>query len=338
MTPFTGLKVYRNSASGFFLHRCHNISIENSLFADNNVGIDLDRAEGNQVTNVRIIGQSPLYTELMARQPGVAPVCDIGVRTGFDIHTWQRDPGYLGAKISNVQMSGFDPNDPKCPTPLSMRFESFVSGMFFYCPAIQHNFSYKSFTYCRLQNLKQGLFEFYTAFSGMQLADGLGSINMCIINLPEFDFLYMIDLDGSFRPNQSVTPTISTLVASDNHEHLKFLDPAKCSDNADGCYSYCQNTCFRSMHYYVQGVDQANYKLKVCSRTDHSRCTLFKGGRRETSGPHEFTAHLPSGGRYDAVFLDRTGREITPTSVTEVVELTFCPAGVFEVTLFETLS
>lgn len=92
------------------------------------------------------------------------------------------------------------------------------------------------------------------------------------------------------------------------------------------------------MKYYVQGTDQANYKLKVCSRTDHSLCTLFKGGRRGTTGPHEFTAHLPSGGRYDAVFLDRAGNEITPTSVTEVVELTFCPAGIFEVTLFGKLT
>jgi hypothetical protein len=189
-----------------------------------------------------------------------------------------------------------------------------------------------------MQNLKQGLFEFYTAWSGMQLADGLASINMCVINLPEFNFLYMIDLDGSFRPNKAATPTISTLVASDNREHLKFLDPTKCTDNTEGCYSYCQNTCFRSMHYYVEGPGQASYKLKVCSRTDHSRCTLFKGGRRDTTGPHEFTAHLPSGGRYDAVFLDAAGAEITPLTVTEVVELTVCPAGIFEVTLFPKLS
>ena len=132
MTPFTGLKVYRNMASGFFIHRCHNIRVENSLFADNNVGIDLDRAEGIEVTNVRIIGQSPSYTALMARQPGVNPVCDRGVRTGFDLHTWQKEIDFLGAKISNVQMSGFSP-DAKCATPSSMRFESFVSKAYLNC-------------------------------------------------------------------------------------------------------------------------------------------------------------------------------------------------------------
>jgi hypothetical protein len=184
------------------------------------------------------------------------------------------------------------------------------------------------------QTLKQGLFEFYTGFEGTHLADGANSINMCIINQDQFDFLYLIDLDGSFRPNTSTIPTLSTLVASDNHEHLKFLDKSKCSDNALGCYSYCQDTCFRSMRYYVEGADQANYMLKVCSRNDHELCTLFKGGRRGDVGAHEFTAHLPAGKLYDAVFLDALGREITPTTVREVVELTFCTEGVFEVTLF----
>jgi hypothetical protein len=72
----------------------------------------------------------------------------------------------------------------------------------------------------------------------------------------------------------------------------------------------------------------------VCSRSDHSLCTLFKGGRRGNVGAIEYTAHLPAGNYYDAVFLDAFGREVIPTTVTEVVELTFCNEEVFEVTLF----
>jgi hypothetical protein len=169
----------------------------------------------------------------------------------------------------------------------------------------------------------------------MNLADGLDTINMCVINDPEYDLLYIIDLDGTFRPNPAIAPTVSSLVASDNQMHLTFLNPSKCVVNTVGCYSYCHDTCFRSMRYYVEGSGQESYKLKVCSRTDHSRCSLFKGGRRGDVGPHEFTAHLPSGQLYDAIFLDGDGNEITPSTVSEVVEKTFCTSGMFEVLLLD---
>ena len=176
----------------------------------------------------------------------------------------------------------------------------------------------------------------------MKLADGLNSINMCVVNDSEtapieYDLVYLIDLDGSFRPNQAIAPTVSTLVASDNKMHLTFLDPSKCVDNTVGCYGYCHNTCFRSMRYYVDGPGQESYKLKVCSRSDHSRCSLFKGGRRGDAGSHEFTAHLPAGQLYDAVFIDRLGKEIMPVQVEEVVEKHFCTSGAFEVKLFSRL-
>ena len=160
---------------------------------------------------------------------------------------------------------------------------------------------------------------------------------MCVVTTAEYDLLYTIDLDGSFRPNLATAPTVSSLVASDNNMHLTFLDPSKCVDNTVGCYSYCHDTCFRSMRYYVKGTGQESYKLKVCSRSDYSRCSLFKGGRRGDVGSHEFTAHLPSGQLYDAVFLDGDGNEITPSKVTEVVEKTFCTNGIFEVLLLKNM-
>jgi hypothetical protein len=188
-----------------------------------------------------------------------------------------------------------------------------------------------------IQTQKQGLFESYTAFERTKLADGLGSINMCAVKMLEYDLLYLIDLDGSFRPSSSIKPSVSTLIASDNRTHITFLDESTCTDNPVGCYSYCQNTCFRSMRYYVTSPGQEAYKLKVCSRTNKSRCALFKGGRRGNVGPHEFTAHIPTGQLYDAVFLDAIGKVIIPLAVEEVVEKTFCTSGVFEVKLFGTL-
>jgi G8 domain len=128
LTSFSGLKIYRNDAVGMFIHRCENILLENSLFADNNIGVDHDRSEGIVMRNLKVIGQSPLYEALMARQPGVKPVCFRGERVGIDLHTWQKEiEVYAGAKISNVDISGFSPSDPNCATPSSVRFDILVS-------------------------------------------------------------------------------------------------------------------------------------------------------------------------------------------------------------------
>lgn len=95
------------------------------------MGVDHDRAEGIEIRNIKIVGQSPLYEALMARQPGVKPVCFRNERVGIDLHTWQKEIEYfVGAKFSNVSISGFSPNDPYCTTPSSVRFDILVR----FCP------------------------------------------------------------------------------------------------------------------------------------------------------------------------------------------------------------
>jgi hypothetical protein len=334
ITPFIRLKVYRNYAIGIKIHRCHNIRIDQGLFADNYMGIDLDRAEGIEVTNTTIIGTSLSYEALMARQPGVASVCDRNERVGIDLHTWQKDISFLGAKITNIYMSGFAPNDSKCLKPRSLRYDKFVSRHFYFKGmTVSPTQPYFHLLRLPLQNLKQGLFEFYTAFEGIRLTDGTNSIDMCVVNDTFHDFVYLIDLDGSFRPNPFIIPTLSTLVASDNKKHMTFVNASKCTDNPVGCYSYCQDTCFRSMRYVVEDPEQGNFTVKVCSTINQTLCSSFKGGRRGDVGPHEFTIHLPVGQSYETVFVNSLGIEGTPSKVTESVEKTFCPEGPFSVTL-----
>ena len=74
LATFEGLKFYRNSATGIFVHRSSNILITNSHFADNNIGIDLDRTDGIEVQNTVVIGESASYRSLIARQ-SVDRVC-----------------------------------------------------------------------------------------------------------------------------------------------------------------------------------------------------------------------------------------------------------------------
>jgi hypothetical protein len=124
VATFEGLKVYRNVGSGIFIHRCHNIKVEKSLFADNYVGIDIDRAEGIEVNNTTIIGESNSYRTLMARQ-NVQIICSRDGLIGLDLFTWKVNTTFAGAEISNVEFHGFD-DIAACPKVLSISFDSQV--------------------------------------------------------------------------------------------------------------------------------------------------------------------------------------------------------------------
>jgi hypothetical protein len=188
------------------------------------------------------------------------------------------------------------------------------------------------------------MFEFYTSFEKMKNTDGADSINFCIVNQTAFESLYLIDLDGTLRPSSLVnTPRgASTLLANDNRQLDRFVSPtaAKCQSVPAGCYQYCPDTCFRSMRYEAYINKPTNPKLKVCLRGNNSLCSLFPAGRRTTTDPWTFTAHLPEGQLYDAVFVDGSnGTEFSAPAVLQEVEPSLCPPGnsTFNVTLYSSL-
>ena len=119
-----GLKAYRNDASGIFVHKNYNIVIVNGLFADNNIGVDIDRAQGIAVSDTVIIGESASYRQLMARQP-VGTVCSRGELKGLDLHTWKLDKEHGGVTITNVDFSGF--SKAACDFPSSIHMDDMVS-------------------------------------------------------------------------------------------------------------------------------------------------------------------------------------------------------------------
>lgn len=155
--------------------------------------------------------------------------------------------------------------------------------------------------------------------------DGPNSIDFCIVNELEHSMVYTIDLDGSMKPTAVIETTgASTLVGSDDGRLLEFVDTSKCTEVETGCYSYCSNTCFRSARFDVTGQDTEEYSLKVCLREDHSRCTTFYGGRRFATHGYSFTAHLPVGNTYDAIFVSADGNKASP-SFQQSMEVFFCP-------------
>jgi len=111
---FTRLTVYRNRLKGFMLHKNHNYVVTDSLFADNNYGVDVDRTDGVVVRNTRIIGESESYRDLMSRQQNVEAVCGINrVLIGLDMHTWTLHSERGGAVLENIEISGKYELDPR---------------------------------------------------------------------------------------------------------------------------------------------------------------------------------------------------------------------------------
>jgi hypothetical protein len=116
-----GVKSYKN-AIGINIHACHKIRLTNSLFADNYMGVDLERSENLTFSNSIIYGESPAYRLLMARQ-NVVKICLRNKLTGLQLGTWQNKfgPGYF---ISNITFSGF--KDASCTTSAVVGFDDLV--------------------------------------------------------------------------------------------------------------------------------------------------------------------------------------------------------------------
>lgn len=137
---------------------------------------------------------------------------------------------------------------------------------------------------------------------------------MCLINQGPFDMLYINDLNGNFHPTNNGNGLPGTLVASDSNVLLKFVTPtSKCTSVSAGCYSYCRDTCFRTLRVEVSGTSQSTWKLKVCVRgTTPQVCVLYKAGRRADTGPHTIMAHVPTGQLYDAWIVNSLGQTVRP--------------------------
>jgi hypothetical protein len=127
LAVFKGIRSFRNVFSGIFIHKNINILVKDSVFADNNVGIEVDRAEGIAIEDTLIIGESESYRKLMARQK-VASVCVKNKVIGVDLHTWTIFKGHGGTKMKNVEFQGF--SNITCTSPRAINMDRHVRVVF----------------------------------------------------------------------------------------------------------------------------------------------------------------------------------------------------------------
>jgi hypothetical protein len=305
----TRMRVYRNKNKGFMLHKNQNYVVSDSIFADNDLGLDVDRTDGVIFRDSVIIGVSQSYRNLMATQ-GVAKICRQGQIIGLDMHTWMLNSEYGAVTLDNITISGFDDAASIGCGITNVRVDPF--------------------------NLEENQFEQFATFRNIHLEDGVNKIDFCLAEDAGIDTVHWVDYDGSFRPPNTAQPTEASTVLSNGPDIMRFVDRTKCTVNTNGCYSYCRNTCFRSVRYEIKGTSMDGYLLKACRKNDSLNCSIFQGSRRGPTDPRTFLAHLPVGNSYNLVFLDKSGREVTTTSeLKEIPVASLCPAssGTFVVDL-----
>jgi hypothetical protein len=99
------------------------------------------------------------------------------------------------------------------------------------------------------------MFDSFTTMSKINFIDSTKTSPMdyCRTLQHNVTDVYMTDLDGSLKPKSfaGVSPILPATVVSLQTNMLQFVDKTKCTDVANACLSYCQDTCFRGIVFEV---------------------------------------------------------------------------------------
>lgn len=345
---FVGLKAYRNYGDGVFFHNSKNLTVAGGVFADNREQLDFDRAEFITLRDARVIGISPQYESLLDRQDVDSP-CNGARVIGVQLHTFTRDHEAVGAILENVQFSGFVGNG--CPKSVGIDFDDEVICIMNYLIGLSEGrMSYHYTVSSLLVQVRSGKFDYFTVMSDIAQEDGSIPVDMCDAGYEGVNDIYLTDLGGyASTTTRNVGGASSVII--DGSPILSFIPDELCTPYPDQCLLYCENTCLRTVTYAVNPASTENFKLRVCSKEDTNRCSVFEESfwyrdydnefetlmyNTRAERPRYFTATLPKGS-YRADFLDAGNNVVWPTFVTETYEKAMCPdaleEGAVEVTV-----
>lgn len=238
---------YKNKWDGFFFHNTRDVAVDGGVVADNNIQIDIDRADNVRVVGTSVMGVSPQYKATTDSQND-APVHADSI-IGIELHGFTTSMERSGATISGVTFSGFN-----------------------------NTGSSKSALIAVDDELEHGHFDFWTTLQGISIDSS--------VNIPFFDFsrahvrgitnVYITDLDSSMRPSGVVASGTST-VLSNTPEMTHFLDTSQCGDFPDKGFLYCPNTCLRTVLFTVNPAETEGFVLRITEEGNDSNSFDFQG-------------------------------------------------------------
>jgi len=225
-----GLRSYRNKGDGLLLHNTINIAVEDSYFADNRRSIDIDKkADGIRINNSHFLGFSKHFfmltadSNLFTHCPAFRPLL------GIQLHPFLRFRDSKGYKIENnvfERFSGFE-------------YEQHISGCV-------------NSTAIHIDPEKRDTpphFDGYGLFTNNSFDIGVPTrdkFDACLNAESGYKDMYFFDQTGDLNPVNHGTPGF---IVSNSTNMTAFLKDQICHEMTKGCALYCENTCFRTIHF-----------------------------------------------------------------------------------------
>ena len=328
-----GFKSYRN-AYGVWIYYAADIAFEGLYEADNyEKNFDINRADNIRIKDATIIGYSDFYKKQVASQDLWHHCHDWdGALVGIEFNYFQEsitrfEPGTM---IEDVRFSGFA--DTGCFKSSGMRVDVREKR------GIGN--TWNEFTQMKsIQVLDDS-----PLFDGQSARDAL--VNDVVIN----------DLDASLDPNParrlSVVNASAYGVLVTNEEFMTKLAGGACTEYPDMQYSYCSNTCLRTVHYLTDIFETEDIKLRAIDNNDPERFVDFPGNMQMDWGWYKqedgswkaelnqwnnnhdyknrvFSASLPSPlpnpgdgytPGYTLKFIDTDGNQVWPSYARKIIE------------------
>ena len=153
--------------------------------------------------------------------------------------------------------------------------------------------------------------------------------NFCKAAVKNIPDSYINDHGSAFGASLGISGGISTIMTyTDTQTKMQaFVEPTSCQDFTEQCFSYCEDTCLRTMTVRVDPSVSPDYKLKICK---DSTCETYNNWMYNSGSSHNwadafrtFSPALPRGS-YTAQFLDENNDVSWPRGVNITYEYDTC--------------
>ena len=241
-------KAIKNRYIGIYIYYSYDVTIRNSLFAENvDCGVNAKWTDKLQIQDSVIKGITS-ETKALVKPPYFRKPCvsssftfsPTGLTLPTYIRSWNRKDN-IGANLTNVRFMDFDHSD-ECATSYPLRF--------------------------RAEENRYNHFEHTTIFrnvtiDGGKIMDALSSDKEGVKDIA------IHDIDGSSDPlgkaaNGMLVSNLKSLTTFANNSCVKYPEGA----------SYCADTCYRTVSFFVDQTDTQKFDLSVTRKTDGEKAIV----------------------------------------------------------------